>query len=177
MSTKMRDSDNDTDDEDDGSDTFDSVACDNEHTDDEVEVESACERERALPISRAKSNDPQAQLTLLRQNCFCSRVGYSEVTLVVFVVFSEDVRGSHAVAVAAFVGAAVGIIVCAKVDAAVGATVAGAPVADVFEIVVAAAAVATDSTIAACCICNFCCRHRFSGVLLLSWWRFWGHMA
>ncbi len=71
-----------TDDDDDGNDTFDTVACDNERTDDEVEVESACKREWALTIARAKNNDPQAQPRLLRQNCFCSRVGYSEVKLV-----------------------------------------------------------------------------------------------
>ncbi len=82
MSTKMRYSDNDSD------DTFDTVARVNEHTDDEVEVESACKCEWALPIARAKNNDPQAQPTLLRQNCFCSRVGYSEVKLVpVFLLF------------------------------------------------------------------------------------------
>ena len=63
-----------TDDDDDGNDTFDTDACDNERADDEVEVESACKREWALPIARAKNNDPQAQPTLLRQNCFCSRV-------------------------------------------------------------------------------------------------------
>ncbi len=60
-----------TDDDDDGNDTFDTVACDNEHTDDEIEVESACKREWALPIARAKNNDRKRS-----QHC-CAKIDFA----------------------------------------------------------------------------------------------------